>query len=58
MGYSGQVKHRKAKLYRRTAEALRLEETTGEGHCVCHLKPFSAFEHNAFKKAWKAWAAR
>jgi hypothetical protein len=29
----------KASTYRRTAEALRLEERTGIWHCSCCLKP-------------------
>jgi hypothetical protein len=29
---------RKAKVYRDTARALRLELETGEPHCACHLK--------------------
>lgn len=29
----------RARLYRDTAESLRLEAETGEYHCVCHLVP-------------------
>lgn len=35
----------RAETYRRTAESLRLEEQTGEGHCVCCLKPFRLHRH-------------
>lgn len=29
----------KAETYRRAAESIRLEESTGAPHCVCCLKP-------------------
>ncbi len=38
----------KAALYRRTVEALAMEERTGQAHCVCCLKPASAS-----KPAWR-----
>ncbi len=36
---SGAASRNKAAVYRRAADAARLQETTGEPHCVCCLKP-------------------
>lgn len=36
-----QASKSKADLYRRTAEALRIELRTGQPHCACCLKPMS-----------------
>lgn len=33
------VDQRKADTYRQTAQSLRLEQSTGIPHCVCHLQP-------------------
>lgn len=34
-----EVAAHKARTYERVAEALRLESSTGEPHCTCHLQP-------------------
>lgn len=41
VGLSDPARNR-ALLYRRTANALRLEQTTGQPHCSCCLLPRSA----------------
>lgn len=38
-GSSGAAYRENARTYRRTAESLRLQESTGLWHCVCCLKP-------------------